>query len=37
LGPIDSVESEVIAQLRIGAGVEQEGKEMRVTEDGGED
>ena len=37
LGPIDGVESEVIAQLRIGAGVKQEGDEMRVTEDGGED
>jgi hypothetical protein len=35
--PIDGVESEVIAQLRIRARFEQKRNEMRVSEDGGED
>ena len=37
LGPVDGVEAEVVSQLRVRARVEQEGNEMRVTEDCGED
>jgi hypothetical protein len=34
--PIDRIQTEIVSQLRIGAGVEQKRNEMRVTEDGGE-
>ena len=37
LCPVDGVESEIVAQLRIGPGVEQKGNEMGVIEDRGED
>lgn len=37
LRPVDSVESEIVSQLRIGAGVEQQRNEVRVTEDCRED
>lgn len=37
LRPVDHVETEIVSQLGIGACVEQEGDEMCVTEDRGED
>jgi len=37
LRPIESVEPEIVSQLRIGARVEEEWNEMRVAEDCGED